>query len=497
MHEFIKILFSLSVSGTLLLLLILGLKLLYNNKFSRRWQYYIWIIVVLRFLLPFTPNTLNIGNLLEKFYTAVITSENPTSPNIPITEDINNNKTKQILTKTQANENIITAAADSSLDIYICLFFVWSAFALVLFVRKITIYQGFIRYIKAGNTEVSDINTLNLLSDCEEKLNIKTRVELYHNTLIASPIMIGFFRPNIVLPVKELENKELSYIFVHELLHYQRRDLFYKWLIQIVICIHWFNPFIYLLEKEVNKACELSCDETVISILGDEAKREYGDMLINFVTSNNLYKGSFSSVTLSEGAEQLKERLGAIINYKKKTKTIRILTGILTLCIIFGAAFVGIYPVAAAPHLTPVKTNTPAISVEKNYETDTYIYGDDPDDKWDWDKQDWDWNDEDWNEQDWNWDDKEWDEDLYEKALLDAYAAHGIETDGKSYYYQGELVFIIKDQRPDSSFYMLNTNSKGTVSIKVVRNAEGEITGVSYITEEEVAEILPKILNAE
>ena len=92
---------------------------------------------------------------------------------------------------------------------------------------------------------------MNLLSDCEEKLNIKTRVELSYNSLIVSPIMIGFFRPRIVLPVRELEDKELSYIFVHELTHYKQGDMFYKWLIQIVVCAHWFNPFVYLLEKEV------------------------------------------------------------------------------------------------------------------------------------------------------------------------------------------------------------------------------------------------------
>ena len=55
MNEFMKVLFSLSVSGTLLLLLISGLKPLYKTRFSKRWQYYIWIIAALRFLLPFTP----------------------------------------------------------------------------------------------------------------------------------------------------------------------------------------------------------------------------------------------------------------------------------------------------------------------------------------------------------------------------------------------------------------------------------------------------------
>ena len=333
MNEFIKVLLSLSVSGALLLLLILGLKPLYKNKFSKRWQYYIWIVVALRFLLPFTPDTTIIGSLFEKFDTTAITNEIPTNPNVPVPADTGNSKAEPI----QTNREITTAAMREPVDKYVCLFFIWSALALVLFVRKVTVYQGFIQYIKAGNKEVSDIKILNLLSDCEEKLNIKTRVELSCNPLIASPMLIGFFRPRIILPVGELEDKELSYIFVHELTHYKQRDMFYKWLIQIVVCVHWFNPFVYLLEKEVNKSCELSCDEKVISILNEKAKREYGDTLISFLKSNNLYKSSLASVTLTEGAEQLKERLGAIMKFRKKSKAIIAITAIFTaaVCVCF------------------------------------------------------------------------------------------------------------------------------------------------------------------
>ena len=333
MSEFIKILLSLSVSGALLLLLILGLKPLYKNKFSKRWQYYIWIVVALRFLLPFTPDTTIIGSLFEKFDTTAITNEIPTNPNVPVPADTGNSKAEPI----QPNRGITTAAMREPVDKYVYLFFIWSALALVLFVRKVTVYQGFIQYIKAGNKEVSDIKILNLLSDCEEKLKIKTRVELSCNPLIASPMLIGFFRPRIILPVGEWEDKELSYIFVHELIHYKQRDMFYKWLIQIVVCVHWFNPFVYLLEKEVNKSCELSCDEKVISILNEKAKREYGDTLISFLKSNNLYKSSLASVTLTEGAEQLKERLGAIMKFRKKSKAIIAITAIFTaaVCVCF------------------------------------------------------------------------------------------------------------------------------------------------------------------
>ncbi|NBH98804.1 hypothetical protein E5357_13535 [Hominisplanchenecus murintestinalis] len=368
MNEFMKILLSLSVSGALLLLLILGLKPLYKNRFSKRWQHYIWIVVALRFLLPFTPDNAIVGSLFEKIDTVAITNEIPTSPNIPVPADTGNNNAEPI----QTNREINAAAMREPINKYVCLFFIWSALALILFVRKITVYQGFIQYIKAGNKEVSDIKILNLLSDCEEKLNIKTRVELSRNSLIASPMLIGFFRPRIILPISELEDRELSYIFVHELIHYKQRDMFYKWLIQIVVCVHWFNPFVYLLEKEVNKSCELSCDEKVISVLDDTARREYGDTLISFLKSNNLYKSSLASVTLTEGAEQLKERLDAIMNFKSKTKTIRVLTVILTLFILSGAVFIGGYSVSAATDSK--ETSKSSIPEKKGNGKSTYIY---------------------------------------------------------------------------------------------------------------------------
>lgn len=344
MHEFMKILLSLSVSGTLLLLILLGSKQLYKNKFSRGWQYYIWIIAALRFLLPFTPDTTVVGSLFETFDTTVIANEIPTSQNAPVSANMDNSKAEPI----QAGGNKTAAAATAAhkpFSPYTCLFFVWSALALILFVRKITVYQDFIRYIRTGNTEVLDLKILNLLSDCKDKLNIKTKVELFCNPLIASPMLIGFFRPAIILPAGEPEDKALSYIFMHELIHCRQKDIFYKWLIQIVVCIHWFNPFVYLLEKEVNKSCELSCDEKVLSVLDNKARREYGDTLISFLKSDNLYKNSFASVTLTEGAEQVKERLGAIMNFRKKSK------GVIVFTVIFSAVvcicFLGIGAYAA------------------------------------------------------------------------------------------------------------------------------------------------------
>jgi len=85
---------------------------------------------------------------------------------------------------------------------------------------------------------------------------------------------------------------------------------------------------------------------------------------------------------------------------------------------------------------------------------------------------------------------KEKREKVWTKAQAAEYQAAGITMDGRDYYYAGELVNIFMDIRSDKSFCTLNMNPEGTVNIKIIRDADNKITGVTYMTEIEVAELL-------
>lgn len=196
----------------------------------------------------------------------------------------------------------------------------WLVVALILFIRKITVYQDFVKFIRTGSVEVADIDLLERFGKLVEQNQIKAMVELYTNNLISSPLLFGFFRPCIVLPTTDLSSTDFDYIILHELMHFKRRDMFYKWLVQFTICIHWFNPFVYLMRREIGKVCELSCDEAVIRKLDTVGRRAYGDTLLNAIGFGGSYRNSLVSLTLNESKELLKERLEAIINFKKKTK---------------------------------------------------------------------------------------------------------------------------------------------------------------------------------
>ncbi len=582
MNTVLKILLSMSFSGSLLILALLLGKQFLKNKISRQWQYYIWLVVVLRLLLPFGPEV----SLMGKAYQAVDQAISQTAPLPPQQQPPLNAPESNLAPAVGAehhNETVSSPADDVTTahplqDIGVLLinhiWLVWLVAALGLLIRKITIYQGFMRYIKAGLTPVSDIERLDELSIVAEQSGIKKPIELCVNPLVSSPLLIGFFRPCIVLPSADIPEKDFRYIILHELTHYKRRDMFYKWLVQITVCLHWFNPLVSLMSREVTRACEFSCDEAVLAKMGCSHAQDYGKTLLDAMAAIGRYKENLGAVTLSENKQLLKERLGAIMKFEKKSKAIRLLTGMLTLCIIFSAAFIGIYSTAAAADVPDsinagnsleMETKEAGVSIEDNStEIDRYYKAGslslfeitfsrlDENTQKMWLEQlyaDGDnsffsvavrWLDtssalfagfaekayadeemaffsiltdcmdeaelELWLDralEDGNWAfqsilfDKlnrgeEFDElkEKWAEAQTAEYQAVGVTMDGKDYYYQGQLVNIFLDIRPNKSFYTLNMNPKGTVNIKIVRDVENKITGVSYMTETEVIELL-------
>ena len=380
MNMVLKVFLSMSFSGALLILALVCGERFLKHKISRQWQYYIWLIVILRLLLPFGPET----NLMGKTYQAV---DEAITQNTSLSEtqrpvNAPGNILPPAVGLEPDNENTDSpveelATAHPLKDITSLLinhiWLIWLMVALGMLIRKVTIYQGFIRYINAGLAPVSDIEILDRLSIVAERVGIKKPIELCINPLISSPLLIGFFHPCIVLPSVDISEKDFQYIVLHELTHYKRRDMFYKWLVQITVCLHWFNPFVHLMSREITKACEFSCDEAVLAKMGYGNAQEYGKTLLDAMAAVGRYKENLGAVTLSENKQLLKERLGAIMKFKEQSRTVKMLTFALTLCVLLGAAFVGIYTMgtsagnahAASLPGTPIDTTgKPSLSLD-------------------------------------------------------------------------------------------------------------------------------------
>jgi DUF4097 and DUF4098 domain-containing protein YvlB len=142
--------------------------------------------------------------------------------------------------------------------------------------------------------------------------------------------------PKILLPEQEYNQSELRYALLHELNHFKKHDIFYKWTVQIIACIHWFNPLVYIMAAQIKQAGELACDEAVINTLASEDRKEYGLTLINLAAQT---KPAGTALCLNESKKHLKERLTAILKFNKSVKRVSAVTFILLLIVIPTAAF--------------------------------------------------------------------------------------------------------------------------------------------------------------
>lgn len=309
MIEVWKVLLSLSLSASLLFVLFLCVRPLIKDKLGRRFQYYLLLIILLRFFLPFTPSvsiTGNIFNLVQS--TSAYQSffgEGEEASNTVILGDnvkIGNNVTLG------NNRGILSTYA----------FYLWLIVSSVLLIRKVTKYQSFFKYIKSTWIPIDDPDMLNILSHICEAKKIRKNMELYSSSLIASPLLLGIRKNYIVLPNETLTENQLYYILIHETTHYQYKDMLYKWFMQLITCIHWFNPLIYYLEKLVNSECEFACDEWVIRDFTKEEAYEYGSTLIHMLQHKEKMKEKIASLALTESAREVKMRLDSITLTEQK-----------------------------------------------------------------------------------------------------------------------------------------------------------------------------------
>ena len=139
---------------------------------------------------------------------------------------------------------------------------------------------------------------------------------------IASPFVMGLFRPNIYLP-SETPEEERSFILAHERYHIRRVDPVWKALAYLALCIHWFNPLAWLAFCLAGKDMELSCDEAVLKGLGVEVRADYAQALLRLAT----HKRVFSGMPLAFGEGDTKGRIRNMARWKRPKVWVSALCG--------------------------------------------------------------------------------------------------------------------------------------------------------------------------
>ena len=328
MGELIKNIILMSAVGGILALFLLIVKPLTKRLFSPKWQYYIWLSVLIVMVLPIK------FNLPEK------------SPNIISTDAIfqtaNQIKPAQIeqqpvqtIAFDKVSEISNIKAPEIPIDIIKILSLIWLFIALLIFLYKLIKYIIFVR--KISKNSFADFGTQNIL----KKLTIRK------TALLDAPLIVGLINPTLYLPEYEISDSDLNYILMHELTHYKRHDLLYKWFTMLVSSIHWFNPLIYVVSKQIDEECEISCDyeECEISCdyevcknLSDNDKKYYMSMILEFIQTSIVKKRPLTT-QMASSKTILKRRFTMIKNKKTTSKLVSVFSVMLALAMFSTTVF--------------------------------------------------------------------------------------------------------------------------------------------------------------
>ena len=326
-------LLQMSFLGTVIILLIVVLRAVLINRLPKKTFLILWWIALIRLLVPFSIKSVtSIYSLLQSIYsdinpvrTAQTTTFLPIHGNMPETA----NGLSEAMVQRTESISILSV--------------IWLAGLLLCFgffaVSYIKCYREFRFSLPVEN---------DILEAWKEKHPLKRSLSIRQTETIAAPLSYGVIRPVILMP-KNTEWKniyQLRYVLEHEYVHIRRLDMLTKLIMIAAVCIHWFNPLVWVMYILFNRDLELSCDETVVRRFGMDIKSVYATALISMEEK----KSGLTPLCNSFSKNAIEERIRAIMKIKKTSKFAVMISAVLVIGVTGGFA-------------------TSASSLEKNTET--------------------------------------------------------------------------------------------------------------------------------
>ncbi len=140
-------------------------------------------------------------------------------------------------------------------------------------------------------------------------------VSIRDSDRVSAPLTYGVFRPVILLPKNMAcgSGDGLKFVLAHEYVHIRRFDAVTKLVLTAALCVHWFNPAVWLMYALANRDIELSCDEAVVRLFGEHAKSAYALTLIRMEE----VRSGLAPLCNNFSRNAIEERIVAIMKGKK------------------------------------------------------------------------------------------------------------------------------------------------------------------------------------
>ena len=430
-------LLQMSLAGGVMILVITVIRALAIERLPKKTFLALWAAALARLLAPVSlSSALSIYSLLARRVPAAAEwTAVPALPDLPVAAE----------TAAAAAAQQTASAPAAQAPVWTIVWAVGVAVCAVVFAAA---YGRCCREFRASFPVESEVTRRWLQSH-----PLRRTIAIRRSGRISSPLTFGVLRPVILMPKKTdwTDETALRYVLEHEFVHIQRFDVLSKLLLIAAICVHWFNPLVWVMYVLANRDLELSCDETVLRRFGGDVRAAYARVLIRMEAA----RGGFAPLCNHFGKNAIEERITAIM----KTKRITIVSLGLAALLVAGTVTVFATSAQGGTSGTPVKASSAFAEENAAFAGSggTAVESGVP---------------------------------LQPDT---EYTAAGISSEGRLWYYAGQPVAMIYDD--NDSIYM-DEEAAGGCYLHVRRDSAGAISGVDVLTKEQFRELEDRSMNA-
>ena len=330
-----------SLTTSIVIAVLLILSPLIHRNYTAKWRYLVWLILAVRLLIPFSlslpqapikimPDPQNIllnaprqNTGLSNFANQAAAPGTAYTPTAPSASTVIPASPVSQASRTITPNKIMAA--------------VWVLGIAVFMLCHLIGYFLFRKSFKRFLRPIEDEHIKELFYEIKEEMKISRNIQMLIGKTVQSPMMTGFFKPILLLPDLDYSDMDLKLILKHELIHYKRRDIWYKLLLVCANAVHWFNPLVYLMTVMSNKDIEMACDSELIRDSDAAFRKQYSETILMAIHKENQHRMAFSTYFYG-GKKTMKERFANILDMNKKRKGIISLCAIIMIVCVSGAS---------------------------------------------------------------------------------------------------------------------------------------------------------------
>lgn len=327
-----NLLFSMSLAGSLVLILYLVTKPASRRFLPPSWRYRLLKVSLLFYLLPY--------QYLKYVYAAIwrylFPSRHQTADPQETLRIVSSNKV--ILIDSGGRFHF------ENQTIVLTLLGIWGIFVIAFLLYHLKKYARCIKDLRQISKQPFDLPN----EKCMSKRHSRAEVSLYANPYITTPVTLGLFSPHIILPASLAEGKDSQMIIAHEMVHVRNHDNLVKFLWLLVMLLHWYNPVIYVLYWEIWKVCEQVCDASVTQDMSKQELKQYQSLIIE-MSQKKTHKNTLLASSFSSRFRMIKERIIVMNRTTISSKKINFITSLAMAVVILALSPISVLAYSPAP----------------------------------------------------------------------------------------------------------------------------------------------------